>query len=441
MISNACRSLRKSSLILIRFFVIMLVMMPLCTMPTLSAKPSSEGKKATLTVRAKIFDKLTEAQAMIEKGSYLEGKKILDNLYDSRDRKSLNAVELAYTFNFYGFYYYSKENFKEAIRYYKKVADTIEISDAMKIQALYTLGQLEFVEENFGKSLEYLLSWLDLAQKPTGDSFVLIGQVYYQIKNYNQAIAYVEKGISLSSKEGKKPKENWLRLQAALYFEKRNVKKTALVYEKLVSYYPKKTYFTQLASMYGELEESLKQTAVMQAAYRAGFLTKETDIINYAYMLLARDLPYKAAVVLDEGISEGRVSKNYKNLKTLGNAYYTAHELKKAVPVLKQAASLANDGEIWMMLASTFLNLEKYKAAENASRSALDKGQLKNEGMAYIILGTATLNQKKYDDAEKAFSQASKYEKTRMHGQQWLNYAQSERKKTEELGKWLSADI
>jgi tetratricopeptide (TPR) repeat protein len=400
---------------------------------------NEEPKKATMTLRAKVFDKLSEAQSLIENESYVEGKEILDDLYESRDRRRLNAVELAYMYNFYGFYYYSKENYKKAIESYKKVSNTQEISDAMKMQSLYTLGQLEFVQENFGKSLEYLLSWLSLAQNPSGDSYVLIGQVYYQIKNYNKAIDFVEKGISLFDAEKKEPKENWLRLQAALYFEKNDIIKTANVYERLVTLYPKKAYFTQLSSMYGELKKPLKQLSIMQAAYRAKMLNTESEVVNYAYMLLAQDLPFQAAKALEKGIEANVVNANQKNLKILGNAYYQSRDFEKSVPYLKRSANLSKESDIWMMLASSFLQLEEFNEAKQAAQQALKKENLKNPGMAYVVLGTALLNLKEFDYAEEAFKKASRYEKTRSYGTQWLSYTISEKKKHEELKAWLGS--
>lgn len=391
------------------------------------------SKKASFTVRAKVYDQLQDIQNKIENSQFNEVKKQLDEIYLLRERMNLNPVELAYTYNFYGYYYFSIEDLNKAKVYYKKVIDTEEISTAMKLQSLYTLGQIEFSLENYGQSLEFLSTWFHLKEKPSGDAHVLIAQIYYQLKNIPKAMKFVDQAIDIADMKGKIPKENWLRLQAAVYFDSQDLVRTAMIYKRLVSYYFKKSYLIQLSGLYRELNQPSKQLSILQSAYRIGWLRKETDLLNYSYILLAHDLPYEAAVVIEKAIKGGVVKDTYDNTKLLGNAFYQAHEFKRSVPYLEKAAELSESGSEWVMLASSFLHLEDYKMAQYAAKSSLEKEKLEDPGMSYILLGTAELNLNNFTNAKNAFNKALEFENTREFGNQWLSFTESEVQKHEFL--------
>lgn len=415
------------------FIIIFVLFQCLIISIKVNAANGTVNKKASFTVRAKIYDQLQDIQVKIESSQFNEVKKQLDEIYSLRERLKLNPVELAYTFNFYGYYYFSIEDLNKARVYYKKVIDTNEISTAMKLQSLYTLGQIEFSLENYGKSLEFLSTWFHMKENPSGDAYVLIAQIYYQLRNIPMAMKFIDQAIDMADKKHDIPKENWLRLQAAVYFDSGNLTRTAMIYERLVSFYLKKSYMLQLAGLYGELDQPLKQLSILQSAYRVGWLTRETDLLNYSYILLAHDLPYEAAIIIEKSIKGRGVEDNYKNMKLLGNAFYQAHEFERSVPYLKKAAKLSENGSEWVMLASSFLHLENYKMAKYAASSSLEKDKLEDRGMSYILLGTAELNLGNFTDAKLAFSKSLEFKNTQEFGRQWLSFTESEIQKHEFL--------
>ena len=121
-------------------------------------------------------------------------------------------------------------------------------------------------------------------------------------------------------------------------------------------------------------------------------------------------------------MDDGMVSPQAKNLEFLGSSWIQARELEKAVRPLEKAARMSNDGEDFYRLAHLHFEREKWKEAANALDAALKRGQLKNPGQAYLLKGIAYFSMKRLESARAAFSQAHKYEKTRVSSVQWLKH-------------------
>ena len=62
------------------------------------------------------------------------------------------------------------------------------------------------------------------------------------------------------------------------------------------------------------------------------------------YMLF--EVPYKVATLIEQEIKNGRVDKNEKNYRLLSQAFTLASEDEKAIPALKEAAKLSDEGEL-----------------------------------------------------------------------------------------------
>ena len=92
----------------------------------------------------------------------------------------------------------------------------------METTTLYTLAQLSFVEEQYTDALNYMETWITKANNPGPDPRIFMGQVYYQMKDYDKAIVQMELGIDIAKERNMDIKENWWQLINFLYFEKEN---------------------------------------------------------------------------------------------------------------------------------------------------------------------------------------------------------------------------
>ena len=391
-----------------------------------SAKNSTSVKVPAM--RNRVYTQLARAQKLADEGNGLEGFDVLDEVQDRID--SLNSYERAMLWNFYGFMYYGNDDIASAIDSFEKVVSEKEIPNSLRLSTLYSLAQLSMQLQNFDQSLTFLGLWKESNPKEmTNTQQVLFAQVHYQNKQYKQSLSYVSKAIEQSEIAKEVPKENWLVLQRASYFELKQPIDVTRVIESLVRYYNKPKYWLQLSAMYGEIGEEDKQLAVMESAWQAGYVTKSTDIITLVQLYRYHNVPIKAANLLAEAIDNGKVVAQEKYLDMLAQAYIAAKDDEKSIPVLIKAAEIGETGKFDAHLAQAYLNLEKWQLAINSADKALERGKLDSEsteGNMYLVKGMAAFNLQNFEQSLVAFSQAKKVKSSAKTAKQWFHYVQKE---------------
>ncbi|GAA4101864.1 tetratricopeptide repeat protein [Zhongshania borealis] len=399
-------------------------------------KPKRSTRR-TPAIRAKIYEKLNEAQMAADEKKYTQAIQLLNELRDKEGRNSLNSYELANLYNMYAFIYFTQEKYELALDAYRNVVKQPDIPEAMELNTKYTIAQLYFVKEDYRNGVKTLQEWFkakqEMQEDPGAGAYALLSQGYYQLKDLNKALKYIEVAIDDYTSRGKVPKEQWWGLQRYLYYEKNDIKRVAAILEETLKHYQKKAYWLQLSAMYNELKMESKSTAAMETAYTEGVLDNDKELINMAYLYLSQEVPYKAAKVLDKGIKKGQIPATSKNLELLGNAWRQAQELKKAIPEMEKAAAKSEKGELWSRLGNIYLDNDEFGKAEKAIENAFKKGDLKRPDTAYLVLGMARFNLQEYEGAKKAFKEAAKSEKSKDYAKQWMQFMDKELQRQEAL--------
>lgn len=382
--------------------------------------------RRTPALRNKVYEKLAEAQAFAEEKDMAAAKKVLDGMIASGGKKALNSYELANVYNLYAFIHYSNEDYGSALKSYENVVSQPDIPLAMEINTRFTIAQLYFVQEDWKKGIDALLKWFDMTETPNAQAYVLLGQGYYQVKDYDKALFNVEKAISMYNEKGKIPKEQWYNLARFLYFEKNDINKTVDVLEILLTHYPKKQYWVQVSHMYGEQKKESEQLSAMETAYVQGMLDKGTEQVTMSYLYLNGDVPYKAAKVMDKGLKDGSIEDKSKNWEIAGSAWRQAQEVEKAIPAMEKAASKSDTGELYARLGNIYLDGDQHKQAVTAINKGLSRGGVKRPDTARLVLGMAYFNLKEYSKAREAFDSAARDERSVKYAKQWIKYMDTE---------------
>jgi tetratricopeptide (TPR) repeat protein len=396
-------------------------------------KESKYGNAKTKTVKAlapNVAKKLAKITGYLETEppQFADAKSALEAT-ESRAKKWGGYAQAQY-WNLYAYYYYSVDDVPRAIRFYEKVLSfEDDLPEAFTTNTLYQVAQLYYSIENYKKAISVLLKWMGRAEIVSAKQKVFLSQAYYQIEDMNNSLRWVQEAIADVEAKGDIPVEGWWGLERAIYYEKKNYTAVGEIFEKLVTYYPKAKYWTQLAGVYSELGDDDKTLVAFDVLYIQKLLTKESRLKGLAYMLLGEELPYRAAQVLKWGFDNKKIKRTADNLKLFGECYYSAAETDKAIPIMEEASSLSNNGELSARLASLYLNADKNQKSVNSARAAISKGGLKRTGSTYLTLGMALANLKKYDSAIKAFKSATKYQRTENTAKNWIKYAQSEKKR------------
>ena len=394
------------------------------------------------------YRRLSEAEEFIEADQFAELIDMLEPLLE-RSRR-YNGNELAQMHNLLAFAYYEQDDIAKTIHHYEQVlAKMPDISEGMELTTLNQLSKLYFQEGNkregdaasawYRKSLNTWEEWLSKAENPGPDAHFYTAQIYYQMRDFPRAISSLELVVALSRERGIKVREQWWQMLQFLYFDQENWPKVIEVLEILVKDYPKRVYWVNLASVYGEAGWPEKQMWTMEAAHVAGYLTQEGDLKTYGGLLLQSEIPNRASKYLQQGIDDEILDKTVRNLQTLGQAYQLAQDVDKAIPVFEDAAELAEDGETYDRLSMLYLDKDQHAECEKAAKNALDKGGLRNTLGTRITLATCQFNLDKLIAARNTFVEVRREarreeQKTEERiAQQWIGYIENERKRRAEL--------
>ena len=366
---------------------------------------SAEKKKKTRrvpTISESVFKKLGEAQEMMDAKEYGLAEQFLKDMLNRSKR--YNGNELGNIHNMLGYIAFLKEDYKGAIYAYEQVLSQGEdITEGLEVTTLYTIAQLSFVNESYQDALDYMELWISKADNPGPEPRIFMGQVYYQMKDYPNALIQIQNGIKIALDRGTKVKENWWALAGFLYYEKEDFQGYTDTMKILVRDFPKRDYWIRLAGIYGQEGQERLQLNTLQAAYAGDYFETETDFTNLAGLLMQREAPYKAAKVLRDGLEREIVKRSARNLQSYGQAWQLAQEVDEAIPVFEEAANLSDDGKIYERLAYLYMEDDQYKQCVTSAEGALDKGGLRKLQTMYIVKGMCEYNQNKLKTARKSF--------------------------------------
>ena len=335
-------------------------------------KRNLNKKRKTPYVRSNIYSQFEKIQAKIEAEEYKEARKQLIAL---KEKEDLNGNELAQVYNLFAVSHFNAEENLEAIKYWEKVllqgSDNIRF--ATEQTTLFTLAQLYFLEEEYGKSVEKLDLWLLADPQMNAGQHVFLAQVFHQHGKIEDAIEHIELALELAAQKNAVLNESWFRLYLALWYEKKDWDKVLNTLQTLALLYPKREYWIQLAAVYAQLERMDEYALIYELADVQGFLEKPQDINNYFSSLMEGEVYYRAALVMHSGIFDQKVvEKNFSNLRYLGQAWQISSEFDRATSTLEIAATFSTDPFMYEKLAQIYMHQDNPKACRVAANRALN---------------------------------------------------------------------
>ena len=303
-----------------------------------------------------------------------------------------------------------EEKYDEARRHLKTAIDAGGFNEQEISQARYQYAQLFMQEEKWKEGAAALEEWFKTATNPNSAAYYLLAVAYYQMDDYNKGV-----GARAKSRGAHGQAAGGLAAAAARSVPRggaapgRDPASRALDRARA----DKKTYWMQLSSVYGHMEDYPKALAVMQLAYSAGLVTEDGEIRRLADLLLFNDVPYRGANVLETAIENKTVKVDDKLYEKLANCWIAAAEydepfLRCSVPPNCRARAIYSCAS-----ARCKFSARIGKAAIAALQRGLDKGQLKDTGSAQMMMGLALFNQKNFREAREWFNRSRTSEKHR----------------------------
>ena len=393
-------------------------------------KKEKKGLGKTQTVRERTGKRLLASQEAFQASKFDEAEAELTKLR----LRSLNPFERARTHQMWAAVAAAQRKPQKAREHFQQALAENALPAEEQASIRYQIAQLYLGEEKWGEAIENLKEWFVVApEKPPG-GYYLLALAYYQLGDFATALEPAQDAVSLTDS----PQEGWLQLLLAIRLtlagnandapeRERLYKEAEPVMLELVKRYPKKIYWTQMSTLYGAREDYDRALAYLELAKLQGMLDQDEDLRRLAQLMLARDLPYPAAQVLEEGFAKKLLTEDAQSFELLSTAWIQARDFDRALDPLRKAAELSTDGKLSIRLAQLYLQREDWKEAEAALRRALDKGGLSSPADAQILMGIVIFSAGRLDESLGWFARASAYPETKDEAGAWIQHIEQQK--------------
>ena len=358
---------------------------------------------------------LIAVHGLLEKEEYVAALKRGEEILE---RPRLSSHERALVWQTLGFVYSSLERLDDAAQSFESCLKLEALPPPTQSATRYNLGQVYMAREKYPEALKTLEAWRAEVETPTGAALYQLAGAYYHTGAYGGARGTLREAIGGVAS----PPESWLTLALSVGFELKDLKGAARTLKRLISLYPKGTYWLQLASVFEEQGDRPRALAALGLAYEAGYVTEKNELLHLTRLYVAEGVPFVGARILERAFLEERFAPEVLTLQFLGSAWIGAREFGRAVAPFREAASKSQRGEDFVRLANLQVELEDWEGTVVSLDEALQKGDLKRPGQVQLLKGITLLTLKNRSGARAAFREASKYERVRGSARQWLKH-------------------
>ena len=414
-----------SSTALARVILVCIMSMLLVAAPSLHAQDDKEEEE-TKTLDPRVAEDLLGAYEKIEEEEYEAALSDLNKLLDRRGDR-MKPFDKASVLQVRGSAHVNLDDLENAVEDFAEAISLDALPTEQQNRLRYNVAQIYFVNERYEDALRMFDEWMKGDVEVTETSYFMIAAAHYNLDQLREALDPIKKAIELADE----PEQRYYDLLNAVYSRlEMTAERTDLLEEMVEIWTDDLAYWRQLSSLYSEQDQQMKAFATLETAYVNGLIEEEKDIILLAQYYSTFENPHRGGQLLASEMEKGNVEKTVENLELLSQLWSQAREHGKAIPVLREAASLSDKGSLSFRLGQALLADEKFEAAEDAFETALDKGGLDDARRAetWILLGNARFSQAGPGDrelreaADEAFAQAEKFASTRRQASDWRNY-------------------
>jgi predicted Zn-dependent protease len=361
-----------------------------------------------------LFRKMRSVQAQIRAGQYGDAANQLSYL----QTVTTNAYEAAVVRELTSDLYISRGDYASAMQVLQPVVQQGILPSGEQREAQLTLGKLLVATGQYQQGLDILRNSLG-QENPSPDVLVALAQAYAQAGQCRQAVPEAKRAIETTVDV---PVE-WYQLMVSCLYQEHDYAGAAEQLEALLSKYPEQTqYWSQLGQAYAQSGDASKALAVYALMYRQGLIRQTQDYLSLASLYMQNNVPYQAALVLQEGLQSGAVPASEANYTLLASAWQEAGDLDRAVTALGEAEKQSKSGDALVAQAQIYTQRHEWFSAIDTAKKAIAKGNLRRPGRAWLLQGIAQVQNRQYDDGTASLREAVKYDDVRSQAEAWLHY-------------------
>jgi tetratricopeptide (TPR) repeat protein len=399
--------------------------------PAAAAAPGQE--KPLPPMRLELGDMFARAQTCLEEEDDIECAK--DIIERANRLRNLNNHEMAQLLNFTAYVAFEEEDTEGAIRAFEqiKALPIDEMPKGLVSAAWRNLATLYVEQEEYQKGLEGYKDWMNLpfvAPTVTSRDWFFLSQLYYLVEDFPNGLTAVDKAIEMEQAQGNLGEETWWSMRYYFLYQLERTDEAIETLIVLVENWTKRNWLLSLAGQLADRGEEEKVLSLYSAAYEKGWLERSTEKVQMANLYLNADMPLNAARVLQVGLDSGDIESTQQNWRMLAQAWQMTRDDIAALPALRKASELAEDGEVDRMLATSYARLGRWEECADAAQSSLDRGGLDRPDYVYMQLGRCKINLREYDAARAAFVEAARDERQKEAADQFLSFINVEVERT-----------
>lgn len=285
-----------------------------------------------------------------------------------------NSPEFGSQAKYYiGFMAYEGDDYENANKYFEQVSDKEEYQEKLS----YYQADLNFKLGNFEKAIELAKAKLKTSDaNEVSELSKIIGESYFNLKNYDEAIPYLE---AYKGKSGKWNNTDFYQIGYA-YYQKGNYDKAISEFNKIIggtNSIAQNAYY-HLGESYIKLNKKQEALNAFKNASEMDFDLKiqEDAYLNYAKISYEIGNPYQSAPqVLASYLDKYPKSAYVEEIENLLiDSYITSKNYKEALTLLEGKKSFENKTayqKVAFYRGLELFNEANYKNAKNMFESSL----------------------------------------------------------------------
>jgi len=326
-----------------------------------------------------------------------------------------------------GVAYANLKKYPDAVRELDASLNSPCMNEADKPVRLKLLMQLAYQAKDYDKAIDY---GNKIYQPGAGDPDVgvYLANAYYVKDDYANARKVMTDVVSSMEAAGKTPDEQTYRILQSSCLALKDDKCVVDLIEKLVTHYPKPTYWENLIDALLRTSNNDRELLnILRLSDGVQVMKDPGEYIEMAQLATGQGLPGEAQGIIEKGFQKGV----FADAKEKEHANRVLADAKQAVTLDKStlekqdvAARAKSTGDADVKLGAAYLSYGQNDKAIEALQRGMGKSGVKNPDEAGILLGIAYLRSNNKPEAIKAFQAVNKDPMMTHLAKLWLLSAQ-----------------
>jgi len=392
-------------------------------LPAGSAYAQDKKKEAPKgdTVSAELGKPLQAAQEALKAKKYKDALAALQQAESAKAEKT--PYEQFVLVQMRAAAYAGMQDYPNLVKALETMNDSGRLTAEQQLQQTVTIAQLYYQLQNYDKAIETINKYY-AAGGQDQQLNLLKGQAYFLKNDFANSAKTLQTVIKTQESGGRQPDEQLLQTLMSAEYKQNNAQGTAAALEKLVTYYPKPDYWTDLITFTQKKPGFSDRLTldVYRLMMQTNTMSRPGDYMEAAQLALQAALPGEAKTIIEKGIAtkalQGPDSERAKRM--LDKATKDAAEDQKTLAQNEKEAAAQANGTALIKLGEAYASYGQYDKAIAVMQQGLAKGGLKNPDDAKLRAGVVMLQGGKRAEAEKVLKSITAKDGSADLGRLWL---------------------